>query len=40
MGLGHGGPGTRSGLAVALAEQSVRLSSKFLGAADNARVRS
>ena len=33
VGLGHGGPGTRSGLAVSLAEQPVRLSGKFLGAA-------
>ena len=33
MGLGHGGPGTRSGLAVSLAEQPVRLSGKFLGTA-------
>ena len=30
MGLGHGGPGTRSGLTVSLAEQPVRLSGKFL----------
>jgi hypothetical protein len=33
MGLGNGGPDTRSGLAVSLAEQPVRLSGKFLGAA-------
>ena len=33
MGLGHGGPDARSGLAVSLAEQPVRLSGKFLGAA-------
>ncbi len=33
MGLGHGGPGTRNGLAVALAEQPVRLSGKFLSPA-------
>ena len=32
MGLGHGGPNARSGLAVFLAEQPVRLSGKFLGA--------
>ena len=31
--LGYGGPGTRSGLAISLAEQPVRLSGKFLGAA-------
>ena len=31
MGLGHGGPDARGGLAVPLAEQSVRLSGKFLG---------
>jgi hypothetical protein len=40
MGLGDGGPGARSGRAVALAEQSARLSGKFLGAAGNAVVRS
>ena len=33
MGLGYGGPGTRSGLAICLAEQPVRLSGKFPGAA-------
>jgi hypothetical protein len=33
MDLGHGGPGTRSGLAVSLAQQPVRLSGEFLGAA-------
>jgi hypothetical protein len=33
MCLGHGGPDTRSGLAVSLAEQPVRLSSKFFGVA-------
>ena len=33
MGLGHSGPGTRSGLTVALAEQPVRLSGKFLSPA-------
>ena len=33
MGLGNGGPDTRSGLAVSLAEQAVRLSGKFLGTA-------
>ena len=33
MGLGHGGPDARSGLAVSLAEQPVRLSGKFLGTA-------
>jgi hypothetical protein len=33
MGLGYGGPGTRSGLAISLAEQPVRLSGEFLGAA-------
>ena len=33
MGLGHGGPGTRRGLAVSLAGQPVRLSGKFPGAA-------
>ena len=33
MGLGHGGPGTRSGLAISLAEQPVRLSSKLLSPA-------
>src|SRR6185437_16005881 len=32
MGLGHGGPDARAGLAISLAEQPVRLSSKFLGA--------
>jgi hypothetical protein len=31
MGLGNGGPGTRSGLAVSLAEQPVRLGGKFFG---------
>jgi hypothetical protein len=30
MGLGDGGPGARSGLAVSLTEQPVRLSGKFL----------
>ncbi len=30
MGLGNGSPNTRSGLAVSLAEQPVRLSGKFL----------
>jgi hypothetical protein len=40
MGLGYGGPGTRCGLAVSLAEQPVRLSGEFLGAAGNAQVRS
>ena len=29
MGLGHGGPGARGGLAVSLAEQPVRLSGEF-----------
>ena len=33
MGLGHGGPGARSGLAISLAEQPVRLSGEFPGAA-------
>jgi hypothetical protein len=33
MGLGDRGPDARSGLAVSLAEQPVRLSGKFLGAA-------
>ncbi len=33
MGLVHGGPDTRSGLAVTLAEQPVRLNGKFLSAA-------
>ena len=33
MGLGHGGPGTRDGLAVSLAEQPVRLSGKLLSPA-------
>ena len=33
MGLGDGGPDARSGLAVSLAGQPVRLRSKFLGAA-------
>ena len=33
MGLGNGGPDARSGLAVSLAEQPVRLSGKFPGAA-------
>ena len=33
MGLGSGGPDARSGLAVFLAEQPVRLSGKFPGAA-------
>ena len=32
MGLSHGGPGTRGGLAVSLAEQPVRLGGKFLSA--------
>jgi hypothetical protein len=40
MGLGNGSPSARSGLAVSLAEQPVRLSGKFLGAAGNALVRS
>ena len=40
MGLGHGGPGTRGGLADSLAGQPVRLSGEFLGAAGNAQVRS
>jgi hypothetical protein len=31
MGLGNGGSGTRSGLAVSLAEQPVRLGGKFFG---------
>ena len=33
IGLGNGGPDARSGLAVTLAEQPVRLSGKFLSAA-------
>ncbi len=33
MGLGHGGPDTRGGLAVSLAEQTVRLSGQFLSPA-------
>ena len=33
MGLGDGGPDARGGLAVSLAEQSVRLSSKLLSPA-------
>ena len=33
MGLGYRGPGARSGLAVSLAEEPVRLSGEFLGAA-------
>ena len=33
MGLGNGGPHARSGLAVSLAEQPVRLSGEFPGAA-------
>jgi hypothetical protein len=33
MGLGHGGPDARGGLAVSLAEQSVRLSGKLLSPA-------
>jgi len=33
MGLGHGGPHARGGLAVALAEQPVRLSGQFLSPA-------
>ena len=33
MGLGNGGPDARSGLAVSLAEQPVRLSGKFLSPA-------
>ena len=33
MGLGYGGPDARGGLAVFLAEQPVRLSGEFLGAA-------
>ena len=40
MGLGYRGPGARSGLAVSLAEQPVRLSGEFLGAAGSAQVRS
>jgi hypothetical protein len=40
MGLGHGGPGTRSGLAVSLAEQPVRLSGEFPGRGGSAQVRS
>jgi len=32
-GSGHGGPDARSGLAVSLAEQPVRLSGKFLSPA-------
>ncbi len=40
MGLGHGGPDARSGLAVSLIEQSVRLSGKFPGRGGNALVRS
>ena len=40
IGLGHGGPGARGGLAVSLAEQPVRLSGEFLGAAGSAQVRS
>ena len=38
LGLCYGGPDTRNGLAVALAEQPVRLSGKFLSPADNALV--
>jgi hypothetical protein len=33
MGLGNGSPGTRSGLAVYLAKELMRLSGKFLGTA-------
>jgi len=33
MGLGHGGPHARRGLAVSLAEQPVRLGGKLLGTA-------
>ena len=33
MGLGHGGPDSRGGLVVSLAEQPVRLGGQFLGAA-------
>ena len=33
MGLGNGSPDTRSGLAISLAEQPVRLSGQFPGAA-------
>jgi hypothetical protein len=33
MGLGHGGPDARGGLAVALTEQPVRLSGTFPGTA-------
>jgi len=33
MGLGDGGPGTRGGVAVSLAEQPVRLGGEFFGAA-------
>lgn len=32
MGLGNSGPDARSGLAIPLAEQPVRLGGKFLGA--------
>ena len=31
MGLGYGGPGARSGLAICLAERPVRLSGEFPG---------
>jgi hypothetical protein len=40
MGLGNSGPCARSGLAVCLAGQPVRLSGKFLSPAGNALVRS
>jgi hypothetical protein len=40
MGLGHGGPHARRGLAVSLAEQPVRLSGKFFGTAVMLGVRS
>jgi len=33
MGLGHGGPHARRGLAVSLAKELMRLSGKFLGTA-------
>ena len=33
MGLGYGGPGTRSGLAISLTGQPVRLSGAFPGTA-------
>ncbi len=40
MGLGNRGPNARSGLAVSLGQQPVRLSGKFLRPAGNALVRS